>query len=99
MNAPSGIAAYNARRDAVLSQDSLPAFMAWAATNNVKFSCEHVAEIAMHKIRTALPAIGYHLRQKSFKWLYMHGYEHWDDGRGQGSLSSFLPAGLPAHKN
>lgn len=74
------IKAYVAGRDAVLLQDNLPAFIAFAAAHNQQFSSEHVAEMAMHKMRTGIRTMPDNLRSRSKKWLQAQGYGSWDDG-------------------
>jgi hypothetical protein len=70
------LAAAIARRDAVLSQDNLPAFIAYASEQGVRFSCDEAAEIAMHKMRTAIRALPEELRTRSKKWLQAGGTKH-----------------------
>jgi hypothetical protein len=85
-------AAYNKRRDEVLAQDNLPAFIVFAAAHGTRFSNQHVAEIAMHKARTAIPTLPAELRTRSKKWLLAQGYEAWGDGDVAG-LASAVGAG------
>ena len=81
MSTDEQIAAYNAERDAVLASDDLGRFIAFSEKNlQQPFSSREVAEIAMHKMRTAVPAVPRMLRVTSYRWLTERGMKTWDDG-------------------
>ena len=74
------IKAYNAARDAVLLTRDVAKFTAWAAEQGQQFSHPIVAEIALHKMRTAAVSLPIAERRASKTWLTTRGYESFDDG-------------------
>lgn len=70
------IRAYCAKRDAAVSS-TLDDFIKFSAEQGQAFSSRQIAEIAQHKMRTAIEALPDDMRSASKQWLEAHGYESW----------------------
>lgn len=76
------IKAFVKERDEMLMAGDIDRTIAFHAKHNPghAFSCREVAEISMHKARTAAKTLPMNYRLDSKKWLDEHGYTSLDDG-------------------
>lgn len=82
MSLKAKIKAYNRLRDEMLlacDVDLLIAFMKEHNPGHV-FSCREVAEMTLHKSRTAVRSLPMEARRLSKRWLLDRGFTSMDDG-------------------
>ncbi|MCA1452817.1 hypothetical protein I6F35_06230 [Bradyrhizobium sp. BRP22] len=79
MTTEDDIEAYNAERNAavIAGVDALIAFM---AKRGMQPSSREVAEIILHRVRTAIKSLPIEMRRASRQWLIQRRYRPWDDG-------------------
>lgn len=74
----SNLLKYLAERDEAV-KSPLEEFTVWANSKGCNFSSLLVAEMTMHKLRTAINDIPMEMKLASDKWLRDRGYESWMD--------------------
>lgn len=77
------IAAFVKERNEVLLSGDIDRLLAFHAKHNpgsMTFSSREVAEVAMHKARTACVGLPIEARLASNRWLRERGYSTFDDG-------------------
>ena len=79
MNRDDLIKAYNRERDKAV-MGSLDEFIAFADKHQKFFSNRLSAEIAQHKMRTAIESLPEEVRTASMEWLTKRGYTSWHGG-------------------
>lgn len=67
---------YNAERDAAVLA-SLDEFIAFSIKYDVRFSTRESAEIAQHKMRSAIVTLPKEVKLASIEWLVSRGYTSW----------------------
>jgi hypothetical protein len=76
----SQLSEYLIERDAMLLKCDVDALEAFQNKHRMPpFACREVAEIALHKSRTAAVGLPREERLKSWHWLTLRGYQPWSD--------------------
>jgi hypothetical protein len=78
MRSPEAIAYCNERDTALMT--GVDALIAFVRKHGKEFPSPHVAEIALHQMRTAVLSLPPEMRAASYRWLVERGYETLDDG-------------------
>lgn len=81
MSREQEIADYVAERNAILESGDVGRLIEFSREHlPAPFSSRYVAEIALHKMRTAVTTLPLALRRESYRWLKERGIETYDDG-------------------